>query len=99
MNAAETLKKNGATLLVVDADQKLRYERVQGRRSETDKVSFEQFQEHEALEMNDPDPHGMQKAKVIEMADYVIQNNGTFDELKEKIDEVLGKINPSKNGQ
>ena len=89
---AETLKQAGAILLAVDADQKLRYERVQGRRSETDKVTFEQFQEHEALEMNDPDPHGMQKAKVIEMADYVIQNNGTFDELKEKIDEVLAQV-------
>lgn len=90
---AETLKKAGAILLAVDADQKIRYERVQGRRSETDKVSFEQFQEHEALEMNDPDPHGMQKQKVIEMADYVIMNNGSFDEFTAQIDEVLGKIN------
>lgn len=89
---AETLKKFGGILLAVDADQKVRYERVQERRSESDKVSFEQFKEHEALEMNDPDPHGMQKAKVIEMADYVIMNDGTFDELRVRTEEVLKEI-------
>lgn len=89
---AETLTKAGAVLVAVDADQKLRYERVQARRSESDKVSFEQFKEHEALEMNDPDPHGMQKQKVMQMADYTILNNGTFDELKMAVDQVLRTI-------
>jgi len=86
---AETLRKAGGILLAIDADQRLRYERVQARRSESDQVSFEQFAEQEALEMNDPDPHGMQKAKVIEMADYVIQNGGTFQELRARVDEAL----------
>lgn len=94
--AAEALclKKNGGTLLAVDADQKLRYRRVQARRSESDRVSFEEFIAHEALERNDPDPHGMQKAVVIEMADYTLINNGTLEELHAQIETALTRITP-----
>ena len=89
---AETLKKNGGLLLAVDADQKLRYERVQGRRAPSDKVSYEEFVRHESMEMNDPDPHGMQKQRVIAMADYTITNNGTIDELRTQVDFFLKAV-------
>lgn len=89
---AETLKKSGAILLAVDADQSIRYERVQERRSESDQVSFEEFVRHELLEMNDPDPNGMQKAAVIAMADYTILNNGTMQEVYAQVEEVLKDI-------
>ena len=89
---AEYLKAQGGILLAVDADQKVRYERVQKRRSESDKVSFEQFVAHEELEKNDPNPHGMQKAKVIEMADYHILNGGTLEELHTQVDTFLEKL-------
>jgi dephospho-CoA kinase len=89
---AETLKKNGGVLIAVDADPKVRYARVQARRSSSDQVTYEQFLEHEALETNDPDPHGMQKQKVIAMADYTIINNGTLEELHAKIDELFLKL-------
>ncbi|PIR84672.1 hypothetical protein COU16_01375 [Candidatus Kaiserbacteria bacterium CG10_big_fil_rev_8_21_14_0_10_47_16] len=92
---AETLKENGGVLIAVDADQKLRYERVQKRRSTTDQVSFEQFQAHEELEKNDPDPHGMQKQKVIDMADYVVTNDGTLEELHAQVDSVLAEATHS----
>ena len=86
---AETLKANGGILLAVDADQALRYERVQARRSSSDQVSFEEFQKHEELENDDPDPHGMQKRTVIALAAHVIENNGTLAELHAAIDRVL----------
>lgn len=89
---AESLKRVGGILLAVDADQKLRYERVQSRRSETDKVTFEEFAAHEELEANDPDPHGMQKRKVMEIADHTILNNGTVEELAARIEDFLVKI-------
>lgn len=78
LDEATALKRVGGTLLAIDADQKLRYERVQGRRSESDKVTFEQFVAQEEMELNDPDPHGMQKRKVMELADYTIQNDTTL---------------------
>lgn len=89
---ANTLKKSGGILLAVDADSHTRYERVQGRRSEKDQVTFEEFMSHEEIEKNDPDPHGMQKAKVIEMADYTIFNNGSVEELKFAVEEFLKKF-------
>lgn len=88
----ETLKKHGGILLAVDADQSVRYERVQKRRSETDQVTFGQFKAHEELEANDPDPHGMQKEQVIKRADYVISNDGTLEDLNIEIEKVLQKI-------
>ena len=88
---AETLKANEGVLLAVDAEQKLRYERIQTRKSSSDQVSFSEFVSHEKLEMDDPNPHGMQKAKVMKMADYTIENNGTLEELHQKIEEFLEK--------
>lgn len=89
---AETLHANEGVLLAVDADQKIRYARVQERRSETDKVSFEQFVAHEDLEAHDPNPHGMQKQKVIQMADHVIYNNGSVAELGVKIESLFNTL-------
>ncbi len=89
---AETLKQVGGVLLAVDADQAIRFERVQARRSETDQVTFEQFVEQEALEKNDPDPHGMQKARVMEMADYTIMNSGSIAELETAIETFVATL-------
>jgi dephospho-CoA kinase len=86
---AVTLKSRGGILLAVDADSAVRYKRVQERRSSKDQVTYEQFLEHEELEKNDPDPHGMQKGKVMEMADYTIFNDGTLVELETKVEEFL----------
>lgn len=89
---AETLKKNRGVLLAVDADQKIRYKRIVSRASESDKISFEEFVRQEKLEMDDPDPSGMQKAEVIKMADYRLINNGSIEELRRQVEEVLEKI-------
>ena len=89
---AKYLKQQGGVLLAVDADPGVRYQRVQARRSASDQVSYEQFLEHEALEKNDPDPNGMQKAAVMEMADHTIMNDGTVEELEQKVETFLHQI-------
>jgi len=88
----ETLHANGGILLAVDADQKKRYERISGRQSASDKVTFAEFLAHEKLEMNDPDPSGMQKAAVIKASDYTIMNNGTLAELRAQVELFLSVI-------
>jgi dephospho-CoA kinase len=88
---ATTLKASGGLLLAVDADPALRYKRITGRRQASDHISYEEFLAQEALEMNDPDPHGMQKAKVMATADFTIMNNTTFDELVKQIDIFLSR--------
>ena len=89
---AEFLRAHQAILLAVDADPHVRFKRVQARRSATDQVDYETFLQHEELEKNDPDPHGMQKAKVMERADYTIMNNGSLAELSAAIDVIMQKI-------
>lgn len=90
---AETLKKNGGVLIAVDAPVEVRYRRIIARKSSSDSVSFDEFVAHEKIEMNDPNPHGMQKAKVMEMADYTITNAESYDELNRQIEDVLQSIN------
>ena len=89
---AETLKKYNGLLWAVDADQHIRYDRIQSRASELDRISFEEFVRQEDLEMNDPDPHGMQKAKVIAMADILLTNDGTQEELFAQVEAALKKF-------
>lgn len=83
------LKKHGGFLLAVDAKQSIRFSRIKGRKSSSDQVSFKEFVAQETLEMYDPDPHGMQKNKVINMADFTIQNNGSFKEMGIQIETFL----------
>jgi dephospho-CoA kinase len=89
---AETLKQAGWILIAIDADQKLRYERIVTRASLTDQISFETFMEQEAIEMNDPDPNGMQKAKVMEMANFTIMNNGSLEEVYGQLEVILEQL-------
>lgn len=89
---ADFLRSQGAVLIAVDAEPDIRYRRVQQRRLPTDHVTFEAFVAHEALENNDPDPHGMQKATVMAGADYLITNNGSLADLTATIDAVLNTL-------
>ncbi|MCB9810567.1 MAG: AAA family ATPase [Candidatus Nomurabacteria bacterium] len=89
INEVETLRKAGGLLLAIDAPADVRYERIVGRGSGTDHVSFEDFVKHEKLEMDDPDPNGMQKAKVMELADHTISNCDSLENLYKSVDNFL----------
>ncbi len=89
----ESLKSKGQFyLFAVDADPEIRYERIKKRNSETDSVSFETFLENEKREMTSDDPNKQNLAKCREMADFVFYNNGTTEELNNKVDEVITQI-------
>jgi dephospho-CoA kinase len=86
---AEFLKSEGAFLIAVDANQHLRYERVQERRSATDLVDFETFVEHEEREMKPVGPHDMDLRGVMALSDVTIENNGSYKDLQGSIESVL----------
>jgi len=90
----ESLKNKGKFFLfAVNADQKKRYNRVQERKNlQSDNVSFEKFVEQEKTEMSADDPNKQNLSKCIEMADYVFDNNGTFEELYKRVYEVISKL-------
>lgn len=89
---AEALKAMGGILLGVDADPRVRYDRVVVRGSSTDKVDFDTWKKQEEHEWYNPDPHAMNVPAVIVMADYTIQNNGTLEELHQQVDAILKQI-------
>ena len=86
----ESLKKNSDfILLAVNADQKLRFERAIARKSESDFVTFEKFQEQERLESENSDPSKQNINACIEMADFVISNNWSLEDLHKQLDEII----------
>lgn len=86
-------KKGEFYLFAVDADPKLRYARVEKRATESDHVSYEKFLADENREMNSNDPTKQNLKRCSDIADYRFENNGTIDELYEKVEAVLNEIN------
>lgn len=80
-------------LLAVDADPRIRYNRIRKRRSETDNVSFDSFMSSETREMHSDDPNKQNLAECIRQADFTILNNGSREELHEKTGAFLQSIN------
>lgn len=93
---AEYLKSHGAVLWAVDADIRTRYERIVKRKSEKDSVSFEHFAEQEKKESDNAEPYKMNLPKCIAMADVVITNNGTEEELFTQVEAALATVNTKK---
>jgi dephospho-CoA kinase len=86
---ATTLKEHGGILLCVDADRRIRFERISRRGSSSDHVTFEEFVLLEEKEMSDADPDGPQKAAVMRMADYTVRNDVSESDLFMQIEEFL----------
>lgn len=89
---ARKIKELGGTVIGVDADSKLRYERAVKRDSEKDNVSYEKFLAQEKAESNPDDPTKQDIFGAFKEVDYIITNNGTLKELHAQIDEVLKQI-------
>lgn len=89
----ESLRKQEHFLLfAVDADPEIRYERVVGRGSETDHISYEIFLENEAREMSSTDPNHQNIGRCMQMADHVFMNNGNYEDLYRQVESVLQEI-------
>ena len=74
-------------LVGISAKIELRYKRVLERNRIGENISFEKFKELEEIE-NSEDEKKQQLNKCLELADTTIENNGTIEELKRKIDEL-----------
>jgi dephospho-CoA kinase len=81
-------------LLAVDADIKLRYERVVKRGTATDSVSFEEFVVQEEREMTSTDPNKQNLSECLKRADFILTNNGAVEYLHKQLLETLQKITP-----
>lgn len=85
--------KGNFYLFAVDADPKIRYERISLRKSATDNIDFETFLANEKREMTAIDPNKQNLSECIKQADFVFDNNGDLEKLYEQLLVVLKKLN------
>lgn len=80
-------------VIAVYAPPELRYERLKNRAIANDeKQRFRSFTEKEAKARDYAEIENIEKGGPIAMADFMIVNTGTVEELKEKVNEILKKI-------
>jgi dephospho-CoA kinase len=84
---AAFIKEKGGILLGVDADMMVRYDRIIVRGSEKDNVTFEEFTAQIKREETGGGHHNIRS--VLGTVDYMIENNGTLEELHQKVDDFL----------
>ncbi len=79
-------------LIALVAEPQIRYKRWTDRRGFVEALTYESFLQKEATNTAASE----QVQSCISMADYVIPNNGTRDELYEALDELLAKVDTRK---
>jgi len=72
----DEIKKQGGTLIFVDADPKIRYERLKSRQRADDFISYEQFLAEQQAEWHQSDNPGVHSIKSVkEAADINLTND------------------------
>jgi dephospho-CoA kinase len=90
VSEGEYIQEIGGLILGVDADLKIRYDRISQRGdSAKDNVTFDQFSEDSKREDDGATGTGPNIRAVIKKADHTIMNDGTIEELHTKVEEWL----------
>jgi dephospho-CoA kinase len=87
--------KNNLVLIGIYASPKVRYERLSGRsqrHGKDNELRYRSFSNEESVARDYAEIDNLHKAGPIVMADYMIINEGSVDELNKKVDEVFEKI-------
>jgi dCMP deaminase len=79
-------------LLAVQAEQDARFERSRTRGREAAARSLEQFIAEEARELNSGDPNAQQLIATENLADAIVNNDGSIQDLHKRLDEVLPRL-------
>lgn len=76
-------------LLSIEANPKIRFERLKARNRDGDAKTYEDFLRHEERERHSLDPTKQNLEACAKLADHHIQNNGTVEDLHKKLDKLF----------
>jgi dCMP deaminase len=85
-------KRPDFTLLNIDADQKIRFERIKKRARENDPTDFNEFVRLENEELVNQNPAAQQLIETAKFADYTLTNNDSIRALESQIKKTLQEI-------
>jgi dCMP deaminase len=89
----QVLRSHGDfTLLAVEADVNIRFERSRHRGREGAAQTLQQFKEEEARELDSDNPASQQLHATRQKADLVVANNGTLEDLHRHLDKLLAPL-------
>jgi len=80
-------------LIAIDAPQQVRFERIVKRKRPIDPKTWEEFIVADERDQGKDQPeYGQQVRKCIEMADLIIQNDGSMEEFKRKVEDAIKEL-------
>ncbi len=85
----EFQKLEGFHLWHLTAPEEKRFERIIERKREGDPKTIKEFRELEAKESASTNKNAQQLNECEKMAEHTLENNGSLDELFERVDEIL----------
>ena len=90
----ETLRQaEGFILWGIDADPRIRYERLRARNRQGDPTTFEAFSALEAKETQSDNPAAQQLGATYALSDVVLQNDGDLAALESQVLKLLSELN------
>ena len=85
---------NNFFLIAVDAPKEIRFERFVKRDRESDPKTWDGFLKVDARDKGEGESEtGQGVGRCMERADFTLSNNGTLEEIQNKISELYNKIN------
>ena len=87
----ELKKKSSTCIIGITAPQKKRYLRIKGRKREGDPKTFSEFKMLDNLE-NRSRTKGQEISRCLKIADFMVINNGSLEQLKSSINKILESI-------
>jgi len=85
-------------LLGIDADSKVRFERLRARDRQGDPETWDKFVELESRELESDDPAAQQLLRTFELSDHVLNNDRTIEDLKTVVLGLLEELGVERSG-